>query len=230
MIWRLAHSLTVLRDEVNAAVPNRSKASDGTIGDPRHQGTGSDHNPNSEGVVCALDITHDPAGGMDAHALADHLRSHRHPQLKYIISDWRIASSRNDWTWRTYTGVNGHSSHIHVSVGVGPSGQSAPGTYDSTASWGVATAPAHPTPSPPSGGTGTVNVPLPVLRRGAGIPTPSGAVRSLQGLLNVKASQHLVVDGQYGERTEDAVIKVQAYLRLQVDGVVGRQTWGALFL
>lgn len=86
--------------------------------------------------------------------------------------------------------------------------------------------PATPPPPPSSGGTSTVNVPLPILERGSN----GGAVRSLQGLLNTKASQRLAVDGDFGRLTEKAVIDVQSYLRLQVDGIVGRQTWGVLFL
>jgi len=42
MSWRLARSLEPLRNEVNAAAPNRSKASDGTIGDTAHSSRASD--------------------------------------------------------------------------------------------------------------------------------------------------------------------------------------------
>lgn len=137
MAWRLAISLETLRSQINEAYPNRSKASDGTIGDTAHQAVPSDHNPNSEGVVCALDLTHDPSNGFNAHDLADHLRLHRHPQLKYIISYRRIADESTDWNWTRYDGDNPHDKHIHISVGKGPDGRSAPGTYDSNQPWDI---------------------------------------------------------------------------------------------
>lgn len=65
-----------------------------------------------------------------------------------------------------------------------------------------------------------------VLKRGH----KGGDVKSLQALLNAKASQRLVVDGDFGPATEGAVKKVQKYLGLAVDGVVGTNTWGVLFL
>ena len=64
--WRLAKSLDVLRNQVNAQAPTRSKACDGTIGDQAHSSRASDHNPNAKGVVQAQDFTHDPAGGFDS--------------------------------------------------------------------------------------------------------------------------------------------------------------------
>lgn len=136
MSWRLARSLITLRDQINREYPNRSKASDGTIGDAAHRSRPSDHNPNPQGVVCALDLTHDPVNGFDAHALAEILRTNRHSNLKYIISNKRIASSRDNWRWRQYSGSNPHSKHIHISVGVGADGQSRP-PYDDTTPWTI---------------------------------------------------------------------------------------------
>lgn len=153
--WRVARSLERLRAEVNAVAAKRSKAYDGTIGDSAHQARASDHNPNASGVVCALDLTHDPAGGFDAHAYAERIRQRWHPALKYIISDRRIASVKSGRAWRQYTGSNPHNKHIHVSVGVGLDGQST-GAYDDASPWGIAEV--IPTAPPPPG----VNPPLPV--------------------------------------------------------------------
>lgn len=137
---RLANSLVRLRDQVNAAYPNRSKASDGWIGDAAHAATPSDHNPNSQGVVNALDLTHSPATGFDAHALAERLRVNRHPNLRYIISNSRIASAGTGWNWKAYTGSNPHSKHIHISVGQPTTttrdGQSTT-NYDNTTDWNI---------------------------------------------------------------------------------------------
>jgi hypothetical protein len=44
-------------------------------------------------VVTALDVTHDPANGVDPGALAETLRTSRDPSIKYIISNRRIAAS-----------------------------------------------------------------------------------------------------------------------------------------
>jgi hypothetical protein len=117
MAWRLAKSLETLRSQINALYPNRDKSSDGTIGDAAHQATNSDHNQNSAGVVTAMDITHDPANGVDIARLADKLVASRDPRIKYIIRNGQILSSKvSPWTWRPYTGSNSHSKHIHISV------------------------------------------------------------------------------------------------------------------
>lgn len=133
---RRAYSLDTLVAQINAAYPNRSKASDGWLGDAAHQAVASDHNPNAQGVVTAQDITHSPQTGFDAHALADRLRVNRHPNLKYIISNKRIAGAFNGWQWQPYSGSNPHDKHIHISVGVGPDGKSTQ-PYDDRVQWNI---------------------------------------------------------------------------------------------
>lgn len=137
MAWRPAHSLEVLRDEVNARWPNRDKASDGVIGDAAHAATASDHNPNQYGVVCAFDITHDPANGPDGAVLAEMLRVNQHPDVKYVIWDHRLFSryGATPFQWRPYSGADPHTNHVHVSVGVGPDGHSAQPYDDLTPPW-----------------------------------------------------------------------------------------------
>jgi len=135
MTWRLAKSLETLRLQVDAAYPNRSKLSDGTIGDTSHAASASDHNPNPNGVVTALDLTHDPKNGFDAHALAEHLRTNRHPNLRYVISNARIAGAWTNWNWSP---SSGHTHHAHISVGNSgvPDGQTT-SNYDSTKLWSI---------------------------------------------------------------------------------------------
>lgn len=134
MSWRVAKSLDVALEEINQSAPNRSKVSDGSIGDAAHSSRASDHNPNSAGVVRARDFTHDPAGGFDADAFAEHVAGllGKHPALgsgAYVIWDWLIISTaRLREGWRPYSGANGHTKHAHVSVGTS--------SYDNTQTWG----------------------------------------------------------------------------------------------
>lgn len=219
MSWRLAKALGTFRSEVNAKWPNRSKASDGTIGDEAHASRSSDHNPwikdpPGPNVVAGMDITHDPANGVDTYALAEFLRTKKDPRVEYVISNGQIFSSHVEpWRWRKYNGANKHNHHVHISVKYDKA------HYDNTMPWGILDGPiipsgpeiTHPTPTPDR------------LRRGN-----SGAeVRILQ----VKLSAHNVytpVDGEFGPATEEAVIKFQKAHGLHADGIVGPQTWTEL--
>jgi len=155
---RIAKALAILREQVNTQWPNRSKANDGWIGNAAHQARKSDHNPNAAGVVQALDITHDPAHGLDAGKLAQALIDSRDPRIKYVISNRRICASYATggaaaWTWRPYHGANAHEEHVHISVADDPR------KYDDASAWSaVAACAGHtppqaaplPTPQPPS--------------------------------------------------------------------------------
>ena len=90
MAWRVAKSLLHLRDQINQAAPNRSKASDGTIGDAAHASRDSDHNPwvqdGDVGVVTAMDITDDPGDRCDAEQIVQALLRSRDARIKYIMA------------------------------------------------------------------------------------------------------------------------------------------------
>lgn len=138
--WRVAKSLLTLRTQVNTRHPNRSKASDGTIGDAAHRTRASDHNPwvtdGNMGVVTAMDITNDPAHGCDANAIAEAIRASRDPRVKYVIWNRRIANSSAiggaaPWDWRPYGGRNPHDHHVHISV------KSDKPSYDSMDEWEI---------------------------------------------------------------------------------------------
>jgi len=142
--WRLAAALKMLQQQINAAYPGRSKASDGTIGNAAHQTRASDHNPHivdgGTGVVTAIDITHDPARGCDAGVIARLLHASRDPRIKYIIWNRRIANASPigaapAWAWRAYTGSNPHDKHCHLSVKAGKV------LYDDDSAWPVPVAP-----------------------------------------------------------------------------------------
>ncbi|MGH0280449.1 hypothetical protein [Sinorhizobium meliloti] len=136
--WRVAKCLLKLREQVNALAPGRDRASDGTIGDRSHQSRASDHNPwvmdAGTGVVTAMDVTHNPGSGCDAAVLAKAICDAADSRVKYIIWNRRIANSSPvggapAWGWRPYTGKNGHTHHIHISVKPDKS------RYDSAAEW-----------------------------------------------------------------------------------------------
>lgn len=117
MSWKLSPSLTKLRTQINKQFPNRSKASDGTIGDPAHRRRKSDHNPDRNGWVKALDITHDTANGCDCQKIVDALVKSKDNRIKYIIWNSKIISSKvSPWRWRDYSGSNKHTKHFHISV------------------------------------------------------------------------------------------------------------------
>lgn len=136
--WRVAKSLLSLRTQVNAKAPGRSRASDGTIGDAAHASRSSDHNPwvrdGGDGVVTAMDITHDPGHGCDADQLAQAIVNSRDLRVKYVIWNRRIANSSAigtalPWMWRNYGGSNPHDKHLHVSV------KAEPTAYDDESLW-----------------------------------------------------------------------------------------------
>lgn len=209
MSWRLAKSLEKLREQINAMAPGRSKESDGSIGDTAHSARKSDHNPNANGVVAAIDVTHDVAGGCDGRVLSRSLIAD--PRVKYVIFNSQVWKARTG-QWEPYTGQNAHAHHVHVSI--------KPDGLDQTQDWAVqiAGAPGEvPTPTPASTGT------RPSLKTGA-----SGeAVRALQQLLSA-AGFPCGVDGGFGPNTESAVKRFQEARGLGVDGKVGPDTWRAL--
>jgi peptidoglycan hydrolase-like protein with peptidoglycan-binding domain len=115
MSWRLAKSLIKLREQLDAAHPNRSKVSDGSIGDQSHSARKSDHNPNAQGVVTAIDITADPANGIRGDVLSRALAQDK--RTKYVIWNGKIFRSyKPQLGWAAYTGTNRHDKHVHISV------------------------------------------------------------------------------------------------------------------
>lgn len=103
--------LAALRD-ANARWPARSRASDGILGDSAHQASKSDHNSGN-----AVDITHDPGAGCSGDYLAEVAIADG--RTTYVIWNRRIYNrARAAEGWRVYTGANGHTHHVHISVRV----------------------------------------------------------------------------------------------------------------
>jgi hypothetical protein len=211
--WRLARSLDRLLAEANAAAPKRHTASDGGIGDARHQaengphgpGSGSDHDPwvicHGQGIVRAYDLTNDPSLNLPAVFERARLaaRAGRLPQITgggYLILNGRI-TAENYAGWHVYTG-DPHVSHGHVSVSLAEAG------FDSPAAWGVFSnerpTPARPAPRGDLTGHGAG------LRGDAGDTGPR--VAALQRFLRSRYplyAKQLAVDGIWGPRTSAAL-------------------------
>jgi murein L,D-transpeptidase YcbB/YkuD len=212
--WRLAESLIQLRKEVNTKWPRRLKVSDGSIGNTEHSARESDHNPDDDGVVKAIDITHDPMHGPDSEMLAQSLLDSRDPRIKYVISNRKIgagAAGPEPWLWRPYSGKNPHNHHVHISV------RKDAVYFDDKTPWDLKDV-VHIAKQPGEGGPP---------RRAALYPSrvPSEEVRELQKLLNFDPKD---IDGVFGPKTEAAVLGFQKARGLVDNGVVGSYTWEKL--
>lgn len=221
--WRSAFALDVLFAEADAACPDRSKRSDGRIGNAAHAALGeaSDHNPwvvhGGIGIVRAGDITNDPE--LKLAAAFERLRrlaaAGKLPQVLvggYAILNGRITAS--DWSgWREYRGDNKHVLHGHVSLSLTPA------QFDSKARWGIFAEP----------DVGPLDVRW--LEQGAGHYPPADprheATKRLQRRLKTRepvAARRLAVDGRFGEHTEAVVRVFQKRRGLRGDGVAGPLT------
>lgn len=98
-----------LRD-ATARWGSRNRASDGIMGDARHQLRPSDHNLGN-----AFDLTHDPANGVDCERLSRLVIDD--PRVTYVIWNRQIYNrARASEGWRDYNGSNPHTHHMHVSI------------------------------------------------------------------------------------------------------------------
>ena len=208
MAWHLAPALKQLRAEVDAKWPNRSKASDGTIGDTAHSARLSDHNPNGRGSVNAVDIT---ASGIDTGTLIAVAK--RHPSVRYIIHNRRIMNRDiGNFASRPYGGSNPHIKHVHISL------YQSSAAENRTSSWGLANAKAVSGVGS-SGPTWTaVSGKTPTVRQG----NKGEPVKRIQKAVGVK------VDGYFGAATKAAVMDFQRKYGLGVDGIVGKATWSKI--
>jgi len=131
--WVLVPSLVALRNAFNAVNPNRDKSSDGSIGDPAHASSSSDHNPDETGnvpiddadstnEVHAIDVDDTgpwPDGFSMMKAVRQLVTDHRsgaENRLRYIIYERTIWSASWGWTASAYDGSNPHDKHAHFSA------------------------------------------------------------------------------------------------------------------
>jgi hypothetical protein len=126
--------------------------------------------------------------------------------IQSIIFDRTIWSARSP-SGRPYTGVHPHYDHLHIELTREGGRRLRAAELTLLFSGGVAARIAS-----------TVR---PTVRQGARGEQVKALQRNLGGL---------VVDGVFGPKTTEAVKKFQRANGLRVDGIVGRQTWGALGL
>jgi hypothetical protein len=109
-----------LREQFDDSHSDRDRTSDGWIGDSKHSARKSDHNPDEQGWVRAIDIDRDLSGKPKPDIMpdvADQLRilAKTDRRISYLIFDGKIASARTLWRWRKYKGINQHRTHLHIS-------------------------------------------------------------------------------------------------------------------
>ena len=113
MSAHLAPALATLRAQIRAAFPACPPI--GWIGDADHRARKSQHNPDPDGTVDAIDVPHAPGIGLDCHRLTAELIASGDPRLQLLIWDRRIWSrARAGEGWRAYHGASPHTAHAHV--------------------------------------------------------------------------------------------------------------------
>ena len=118
----LSKAAIQFRNQVDDAYGDRDRTSDGWVGDSRHSTIISDHNPDAQGWVRALDIDRNLSGAAKPDLMpyvADQIRllckSGKEKRIAYIIFNGKIASNKKRWAFRPYTGINPHNHHLHIS-------------------------------------------------------------------------------------------------------------------
>lgn len=188
MTYFLAPSLVALRDEINERWPERDKASDGWIGDPAHASRLSDHNPDSNGCVHAIDVDVD---GIDVDLLLKQVIGD--PRVWYVIFNRRIYSRTYGWAARVYTGSNAHTAHVHVSIRYTHTAE------NDTRIW------LGPTRPPRTKGGRLPVVDVSNVRNQADDTTKAlPGIKRIQLALNEEYNAGLTVDGWWGEKTARA--------------------------
>jgi hypothetical protein len=120
---KLSRAGIQLREQFDDAYPDRDRTSDGWIGDTRHGARKSDHNPDEQGWVRAIDIDRDLSGKAKPDLMPDLVDQIRaackkgsEKRIAYIIFNGSICSPILRWKWRKYTtGANKHVHHAHFS-------------------------------------------------------------------------------------------------------------------
>jgi hypothetical protein len=119
---QLSKAAIQLREQFDDSFPSRLRDSDGWIGDTRHAARPSDHNPDAQGWVRAIDIDRNLSGKAKPDLMPDIVdqirvlcKSGVEKRISYIIFDGFIYSAKFRFIKRKYTGANKHNHHAHFS-------------------------------------------------------------------------------------------------------------------
>lgn len=198
----LARTLRILRDNnINVKWPKRNRTSDGWIGDEEHAQRSSDHNPNSRGIVDAIDVdsTTRMIGAVryGIHVPTVIASMITHPATHYVIHNGRIMNRDDKYLPHRYNGTNRHEKHIHDSIRQYASVENSGTPYKfilAPMSWGLLK----------TGSTGQ-------------------QVKELQAYL-IGWGYGVKADGDYGSMTTAAVKAFQRDTHIGTDGIVGGLT------
>jgi hypothetical protein len=120
---KLSKAAIQLREQLDDSFPDRSRLSDGWIADARHmRGGKSDHCPDAQGWVRAIDVSRGLFQGSEPDIMGDLVdqfravgKSKSENRINYIIFDGFIYSAKYRFIKRKYTGANKHTKHAHFS-------------------------------------------------------------------------------------------------------------------
>lgn len=116
--WHVSKPIEALAREVGPVWPDNHPL-DGTSASSSHY-TNSDHYPDPDGVVRAIDVGELIEG--QGSTLFEELRASRDPRLRYAIHEREMFSSyvgpngEPPWVRRPYRGSSEHLEHVHLSV------------------------------------------------------------------------------------------------------------------
>lgn len=234
-MWFLNNFLTSWRAAINASFAKRNKASDGTIGDLRHQAESySEHNPDKDGSVDAWDMDVNVRGSTTPTGTAAELADiedmkrefQSQPGAQLWIHKRQIANKDiSNWKRRAYAGSNPHDKHVHWQSDSDGERKPMVGSLEEDV---IVTAINNPA---------RTNVPksVPVWPHKASTsfgvedaghyePTVYRAQSRLR-----ERGWKITVDGRYGPKTAAVVKAFQKEKKLSADGRLGPKTWRALW-
>jgi peptidoglycan hydrolase-like protein with peptidoglycan-binding domain len=188
------------------------------------------YDDNGFGVYC----TSDPTGGQYAHIERcgrQNFGGGEHGELLFNMGDLAVGEVLTA-TVKPQRGSYGAAANrpgktstatVTITGVMAPTLTPAPASGSGAASKPTATPTPAPAPKPPGPRAGAANAPT--VQAGASGDT----VTAIQYLLR-QGGQDVVVDGDFGEQTAGAVKSFQEAKGLTADGIVGAQTWDALWV